>query len=40
MARKYLAATDKMEPTSDKPVSHVGYGYTTQVVCLNEGRHH
>ena len=33
---EYLAKTDKMGADKPNPVSHVGYGYATQVVCLNE----
>lgn len=33
---EYLAATDKMGADKPNPVSHVGYGYATQVVCLND----
>ena len=33
---EYLAATDKMGADKPNPVSHVAYGYATQVVCLNE----
>ena len=33
---EYLAATDKMGADKPNPVSHVGYGYATQVVCLQE----
>ena len=33
---EYLAATDPMGCGKKNPVSHVAYGYATQVVCLNE----
>ena len=33
---EYLAKTDPMGSDKPNPVSHVGYGYATQVVCLNE----
>ncbi len=33
---EYLGATDKMGSDKPNPVSHVAYGYATQVVCLNE----
>lgn len=33
---EYLAATDRMGADKPNPVSHVAYGYATQVVCLNE----
>ena len=33
---EYLAATDRMGSGKPNPVSHVAYGYATQVVCLNE----
>lgn len=33
---EYLAATDPMGSTKKNPISHVAYGYATQVVCLNE----
>ena len=32
----YLAVTDPMGAPKKNPVSHVAYGYATQVVCLNE----
>lgn len=33
---EYLAKTDPMGSDKPNPVSHVAYGYATQVVCLNE----
>ncbi|MEG0369845.1 MAG: molybdopterin cofactor-binding domain-containing protein, partial [Hungatella sp.] len=33
---EYLAATDPMGSEKQNPVSHVAYGYATQVVLLNE----
>lgn len=33
---EYLAATDPMGSPKKNPVSHVAYGFATQVVCLNE----
>lgn len=33
---EYLAVTDPMGAPKKNPVSHVAYGYATQVVCLNE----
>ena len=33
---EYLAETDPMGSDKKNPVSHVGYGFATQVVCLNE----
>ena len=33
---EYLAATDPMGAPKKNPVSHVAYGYATQVVCLRE----
>ena len=33
---EYLGATDPMGADKPNPVSHVAYGYATQVVCLNE----
>ncbi|HIX16675.1 MAG TPA: selenium-dependent xanthine dehydrogenase [Candidatus Hungatella pullicola] len=33
---EYLAATDPMGSPKKNPVSHVAYGYATQVVCLRE----
>lgn len=33
---EYLAATDPMGSPKKNPVSHVAYGYATQVVCLKE----
>lgn len=33
---EYLAATDPMGSEKKNPVSHVAYGFATQVVCLNE----
>lgn len=33
---EYLAATDPMGAPKKNPVSHVAYGYATQVVCLKE----
>ena len=33
---EYLAATDPMGSEKKNPVSHVAYGFATQVVCLKE----
>lgn len=33
---EYLAATDPMGSSKKNPVSHVAYGFATQVVCLNQ----
>lgn len=33
---EYLAVTDPMGAPKKNPVSHVAYGFATQVVCLNE----
>lgn len=33
---EYLAATDPMGSEKKNPVSHVAYGFATQVACLNE----
>ena len=33
---EYLAVTDPMGAPKKNPVSHVAYGYATQVACLNE----
>lgn len=34
--REYMSATDPMNSDKPNPVSHVAYGYATQVVILNE----